>query len=138
MNRFGVDWLAVSKEVKCRTEHQCLLKWNYQKHTLLGKFSKEEDEEIIKLVGLHGSNNFRKIKKEMDTHRTEAMLRERYQNYLDPSLDKSPWTKEEEAEFIKLYRELGNIDKVKRSMTKNRSKRSLYNRTRKYIIKKMV
>lgn len=36
VGRFRVDWLAVSKEVKCRTEHQCLLKWNYQKHILLG------------------------------------------------------------------------------------------------------
>lgn len=95
-----------------------------------GEFSKEEDEALTRAVAKYGTNEFQKIKQEMDSKRSISQLRTRYNNFLDPDVDRSSWTKEEKALAIKLFQELKNIRAVRDKMNSKRSIRDLYNQLR--------
>ena len=61
------------------------------------KFTDEEDRLLIKLVkDSAGHPNWRQISISMQT-RTPRQCRERYQNYLSPTVNRSAWTKEEDS-----------------------------------------
>ena len=67
------------------------------------KFTKDEDKMLIKLVKeSSGHPNWRQISISMQT-RTPRQCRERYQNYLSPSVNRSAWTKEEDNILINQY-----------------------------------
>ena len=67
------------------------------------KFSDEEDKKLIKLVKeSSGHPNWRQISILMQT-RTPRQCRERYQNYLSPSVNRSSWTKEEDSILMAQY-----------------------------------
>ncbi|KAG1111123.1 hypothetical protein G6F42_015125 [Rhizopus arrhizus] len=115
--KHGKAWELISKELGTRSEDQCRNKWAYEFTTMKkGEFSKEEDEALSKAVEKYGINEFQKIKQEMDSKRSISQLRTRYNNFLDPDVDRSPWTKEEKALAIELFRELKNIRAVKAKM----------------------
>ena len=70
------------------------------------KFSKTEDEALLKLVEQHGDCNWAAVAKGMK-NRTPRQCRERYKNYLSPNIKNGPWTPEEEALLEQKYREIG-------------------------------
>ncbi|GFH55585.1 homeodomain-like protein [Chaetoceros tenuissimus] len=70
------------------------------------KWTSEEDAKLIRLIKLHGKkwtliSNVFKVKSAMQ-------CRDRWCNHLDPNINKSPWTKEEDMLLIKLQKEKGN------------------------------
>lgn len=72
------------------------------------KFSKAEDAKLLHLVNESGKNpNWRSISYAMET-RTPRQCRERYQNYLRPSIEKSVWTPQEDEILLKQYEIYGN------------------------------
>ncbi|KAG1279533.1 hypothetical protein G6F66_011829 [Rhizopus arrhizus] len=138
VRRYGKDWAKVAGDMDGRTVEQCRSKWAYETNTReKGKFTTREDEEIVRYVDLYGPDAFAKIRQAMNSARTTAQLKNRYVHHLDPSLDKSPWREEEEAEFFRLYSETQDVEKVKRMMNSRRSKRDLRNKLRKMLIKKI-
>lgn len=67
----------------------------------------EEDAEVVRLVAKHGPKGWSTIAAHIP-HRVGKQCRERWQNHLDPSVSKAPWSAEEEAELLRLHKEIGN------------------------------
>ncbi|KAI8351479.1 glycolipid 2-alpha-mannosyltransferase-domain-containing protein [Choanephora cucurbitarum] len=86
-----------------------------------GPFTKAEDEALIRGVEIYGVDAFQQIKEDMQSLRSVSQLRTRYNNFLDPTIDKSPWKKEEKQELVRLYRELKNLKAVRAQMNSKRN-----------------
>ena len=70
------------------------------------KFSPEEDDRLRELVDKYGTNDWAKIALALGG-RTSRQCRERYKNFLQPSLVNGPWTPEEDELLIRLYHHYG-------------------------------
>lgn len=70
-------------------------------------FTKEEDLLLKKLVQKHGTSNWQKISNQMPK-RNKRQVRDRWNDFLDPRLNKAPWTEEEEKFLIKKHNQIGN------------------------------
>lgn len=70
------------------------------------KFTAEEDARLIELVRIHGNKAWKKIASIMKT-RTTRQCRERYINYLSPSVTNGPWSAEEDQLLIEKVQEMG-------------------------------
>jgi hypothetical protein len=71
------------------------------------RFSKEEDIQLRDLVSQFGNQNWLFIAARMP-ERTARQCKERWKNYLAPSLNRTPWTQEEDQLLLEKQRELGN------------------------------
>ena len=74
---------------------------------------KAEDDAIILLVTEHGNKKWRQIaeellKQKISVARTSKQCRTRWLNHLDPSIDKGPWTAEDERAIYEAQKRLGN------------------------------
>ena len=74
---------------------------------------KAEDEAIITLVAEHGTKKWRQIAEELKKQaisvtRTSKQCRTRWLNHLDPSINKGPWTAEDERAIYDAQKRLGN------------------------------
>lgn len=67
------------------------------------RFSRQEDEEIIRLVSLYGQNEWTRISKELKSQRTPKQCRDRYLNYLSPDIQNKEWTLEEDQCLLQNY-----------------------------------
>lgn len=66
-------------------------------------FSKAEDEKLLKLIERGGRKpNWKSISAAMRT-RSPRQCRERYRNYLNPNIEHSEWTKEEDQTILNLF-----------------------------------
>ncbi|EAY21746.1 Myb-like DNA-binding domain containing protein [Trichomonas vaginalis G3] len=70
------------------------------------KFTAEEDARLIELVRIHGNKAWKKIASIMKT-RTTRQCRERYINYLSPSVTNGPWSAQEDSLLIEKVQEMG-------------------------------
>lgn len=70
------------------------------------KFSKEEDDTLIRLVDVNGPRHWEAIAAFMPG-RTGRQCRDRFMNYLMPQLSNDPWTDEEDRILELKYAELG-------------------------------
>ena len=77
-----------------------------EKKTMRVKFTQEEDDRLISLVEQYGVRNWKKISSLMRT-RTTRQCRERYINYLSPTVTNGPWTNEEDLLLIQKVKEMG-------------------------------
>ena len=71
-----------------------------------GHWSQEEDDKLVELIA-ENLSNWGEISKRMGT-RTSKQCRERWINYLDPSLNQQPWSKEEDAQLLQLQLQMGS------------------------------
>ncbi|KAG2204651.1 uncharacterized protein EV154DRAFT_459974 [Mucor mucedo] len=131
VSKHGKDWETIAKEIGTRSEDQCRNKWAYEVSTLKkGEFSKEEDDALLQAVKKYGIDEFQKIQTEMKSQRSISQLRTRYHNFLDPDVDRSPWTEEEKKVAGEMFAELKNLRAVKIKMNSKRSIRDMYNQLR--------
>lgn len=72
------------------------------KQTLRRRFSPEEDQRLIELVEKHGKK-WDLIVTEFNNDLTLRQIRERYTFHLDKSINKKPWTAEEDESLKALY-----------------------------------
>ncbi len=73
----------------------------------------EEDKILLEIVNLHGKLKWSLVAEELkkrlpSTSKTGKQCRERYRNYLDPSISKKEWTKSDKIVFLLLHKEYGN------------------------------
>ena len=74
----------------------------------------EEDNAIVKLVAEIGTKRWSVIAERLaelklaGTKRTGKQCRTRWLNHLDPTINKGPWTKEEERTIYEAQKKLGN------------------------------
>ena len=71
------------------------------------KFSPEEDEKLMYLVKINGPRQWRKIAQSVEG-RTGRQCRDRYRNYLAPTINKSKWTNEEDRLLVEKVKEYGS------------------------------
>ena len=69
-------------------------------------FTTEEDNLLIEMVKEYGDKNWRVISKHIP-NRTTRQCRERYRNYLSPTIKNGPWTEEEDLLLEQKYMEYG-------------------------------
>merc|ERR1712032_1045624 len=70
-----------------------------------GTWTTEEDMELQRMVQTHGTKGVRAwkaIEAGMSFQRTRKQCRERWTNFLDPNLNRGPWTEEEDRKLIYL------------------------------------
>lgn len=91
------------------------------------KFTRAEDIKLKDLVNKYSTNNWKLIAKELPP-RTPRQCRERWNNYIDPSLSQEPWTQEEDEILIRIHDQFGNHWKQIESYLPNRSKNSIKKR----------
>lgn len=70
------------------------------------KFSAEEDAALISLVEKYGLNNWDAVASAMQD-RSSRQVRERWQHYLSPDINRSEWTQEEDTLLLQKYQEFG-------------------------------
>ena len=99
---------------------------NHKKHPR-EQFTEKEDELLKELVSKYGADNWKRIASKME-NRNSRQCKERWNCYLSPDINKSPWTDEEDRLLIKLYREIGSKWKIISSAFKNRTHISVRNR----------
>jgi hypothetical protein len=94
------------------------------------KFSQEEDQLLIRLVKIFGENNWNSISKEFPA-RSARQLRERWRFYLNPNLDRNPFTSEEDEIIIEGQKQFGNSWKtISQILLPNRTDIAIRNRFR--------
>ena len=90
-------------------------------------FDRREDELLLDLVKKYGTDSWSTIANELGT-RTARQCRNRYQDFLAPGLNKSPWTPEEDELLKRQYEEIGPRWAVLRSFFPGRTDLNIKNR----------
>ncbi|KAL4101683.1 hypothetical protein PRIC1_005432 [Phytophthora ramorum] len=102
------NWMAVAERVPGRDNAQCLQRWNkvLKPGLVKGPWSVEEDAMLMEMM-LKGYDNWRQVSNSIPG-RTAKQCRERWRNRLDPSINKSPFTEEEDDAIQQAYEKYGN------------------------------
>ena len=70
-------------------------------------FTLEEDQKLLQFVATHGPQNWGQLAQRMG-NRTAKQCRERWNNQLNPSINKGPWTRQEDIIIAEKQQILGN------------------------------
>lgn len=93
------DWQSVASTLEGRTGTQCSNRWKKSLHPtreIVGRWIEDEDKRLKVAVMLFGPKNWNKIA-QFVPGRTQVQCRERWVNSLDPALNLSEWTEEEDS-----------------------------------------
>lgn len=90
-------------------------------------FTTAEDENLRRLVQLMKPTDWGEIAKRMPG-RTSRQCRERYKNYLDPGVQNTKWTPEEDLLLFKLQKDFGHNWSMMKQFIPNRSSSNIKNR----------
>jgi hypothetical protein len=96
-------------------------------------FTKEEDRLLMNFVEHYGEDW--NIIASLMIDRNSRQVRERYRYYLDPSITKDPWTKEEDLKLIELIEKYGSRWKKISESFAGRNEVSVKNRWNYYLSK---
>lgn len=70
-------------------------------------WSREEDDNLIQKVNLHGSKSWSTVARGI-TGRSPNQCRERWMFYLDPAVNNQPWSEQEDIKLIQAHKTHGN------------------------------
>jgi len=103
-------WKGLALSLPTRTGNECKRRWNLlnrQNKSTRVPWTKEEDDALTELVKTYGTKSWIQIANNLPGRRSKQ-CRERWTNVIDPSLNYTPWTEEEEQILIQLQQESGN------------------------------
>lgn len=72
------------------------------------RFTRQEDEQLINIVNQVGLHSWSEIATSFGNIKTARQYRERYMNYLSPSISKEPWSQDEDMLLLQLYNLYGS------------------------------
>ena len=107
------DWHEIAsslqKDIPGRTPSQCSERWNKVLKPGLTKrpWSKEEDLKLADLVKLYGPKRWSLIAMQLKG-RIGKQCRERWHNHLNPDVNKSSWTQDEDGIIFQYHKKWGN------------------------------
>jgi hypothetical protein len=104
------NWKAIAAEYLhgARTDVQCLHRWQKVLRPGLKKGNwTEEEDKIILLCMAEGVSKWAQVAARIQG-RIGKQCRERWQNHLDPSINKSAWEPGEDLKLVEAQAELGN------------------------------
>lgn len=100
------NWKEISRRFIKKNSLQCFSRYKRIRPGIIkGSWKKDEDYQIIELVGQYGKS-WSKISKILGT-RNGKQIRDRYINVLDPEIKKGKFTEDEDTLLIQLYHENG-------------------------------
>jgi hypothetical protein len=114
VEKYGAkNWKKISEiAFGCaRTDVQCLHRWQkvLKPGLVKGPWTKEEDKIVSDLVTKYGVGNIKwSVIAAKLPGRLGKQARERWYNHLDPTLNKNPWSKDEDEKLMALQKEMGN------------------------------
>ncbi|WIA36942.1 hypothetical protein OEZ86_008183 [Tetradesmus obliquus] len=105
----GRNWKKIATYFQGRTDVQCLHRWQkvLNPELIKGCWTKEEDRLIIELVATHGAKKWSLIASNLPG-RIGKQCRERWHNHLNPDINRSEWTREEDEQLVALHASIGN------------------------------
>jgi hypothetical protein len=105
----GRSWKKIAQRLRGRTDVQCLHRWQkvLKPGLIKGPWTPEEDATVIRLVQVHGTKKWSFIARQLNG-RLGKQCRERWYNHLNPDINKSEWTDEEDRLLLDSHSELGN------------------------------
>ena len=105
----SIAWSAVAKFFPNKTAQQLAGRWEKVLNPALvkGSWTREEDEIILNFVLVNGDKDWAKLALLLKG-RTGKQCRERFKNHLDPKLDHTEWTEEDDEKLVELHEKLGN------------------------------
>ncbi|KAF9278838.1 hypothetical protein BGZ68_008326 [Mortierella alpina] len=108
------SWRAVSEYAfpdGSRDRNECLQRWRVISSTrprqVKGPWTEEEDRKLSELVEEYGPEKWVFIASKIGS-RTGKQCRERWHNHLDPQINKTPFTPEEDMRILELYNQMGS------------------------------
>ena len=103
------SWKFISGKLANRTDLECQHRWrNVLKPSLIrGGWTPEEDAELVRLVGLHGTKNWSDHAAQIPG-RLGKQCRERWVNHLDPNVNLGAWSAEEDRTILEFHNTVGN------------------------------
>ena len=103
------NWTLIAKEVGSRDNKQCWRRWTDCLNPDINKdpWTPEEDQTIRDFVGENGPTKWSKLAK-MLPGRMDAQCRQRWFRHLDPYINKSPWTEEEDEKIVEYKAQYGS------------------------------
>jgi hypothetical protein len=100
-------WKSISKNFKNKNSLQCFSRYKRIKPGIIkGSWTREEDQMIFDLIEIYGKC-WSKISKILGT-RNGKQIRDRYINVLDPHINKSKFSAEEDNLLIFLFNKYGS------------------------------
>lgn len=132
--KYGEENMAtVANLMATRTKRQCLERWRWQLANIKkGRFSSEEDRLILDAVKKYGEN-FAVICKVTGIERTPRHVSQHYNTILNPSIDRSPWTEEEEEKvYSTCVKNSNNMLKTREELGSKRAIRDMWNHFHRY------
>ena len=103
------NWPFIAKNFPTKATQQVSERWEKVLNPKLikGSWTREEDQTIINFVRENGSKNWTQLAALLPG-RIGKQCRERWRNHLDPNINHSMWTNEEDLQLIKLHDKFGN------------------------------
>jgi hypothetical protein len=71
------------------------------------KFTQEEDNYLIQLVQQFGTRNWKLISEKIKI-KNSRQCQDRWNNFLDPKINKMEWSEEEDQQLLQKVKEIGN------------------------------
>lgn len=104
----AIPWSTVAYYVEGRSREQCARRWEqlHPKSFRKGKWTPEEDRNLLEATTLFGINKWWKIQQYVPS-RTAAQCRERWKNTLDRSITFGSWKYEEDKKLWLVVQEMG-------------------------------
>lgn len=105
----GKNWKQIASYIPGKTEVQCLHRWTkvLNPNVTKGPWTTEEDNRVVELVALHGAKKWSIIAQNLPG-RIGKQCRERWHNHLNPDINKTPWSEEEDRRILECHQQLGN------------------------------
>ncbi len=123
----GKNWKEISTHFHNKNPLQCFSRYKRIRPELnKGSWKKEEDSLILNLINTYG-NSWSKISKIIKT-RNGKQIRDRYNNVLNPNINKNKFTVEEDNLILSLYEKFGTKWSKFISYFKNRTSDMIKNR----------
>jgi len=117
---YGNNWKTISEHfvddqgLVLKTRKQCSNRWRVYLDPAIShsQWSKNESDELVKLVQKYGENNWVLIAKELsdqkDKKRTAEQCRQKWVSGANPKIHQGKWSPEEDEKLKLLYTQLGN------------------------------
>ena len=123
------NWPFIAKNFPSKGTQQVTERWEKVLNPKLikGSWTREEDQKIINFVSENGCKNWTQLAALLPG-RIGKQCRERWRNHLDPNINHSMWTNEEDMMLIKLHEKFGNSWVKISQMMPGRSDNAIKNR----------